>query len=389
MRKMQVILHFLCFIGWEIMKLQTVELHNFRNYEDATFQFGEGVNLICGPNAQGKTNLLEAVAAVSTMRLFRTGQKKDGLRFGQDEGSISASFFTQERDFTMLLRLHRRKTMEIFRNGVRQKRQSDAAGLLRTVLFCPDDLYLVREGAAARRRFLDAALCQLRPHYAGALEEYNRLLEHKTRILRDSEEKPSLLDLLDDFSLRMAQLGAHIVGRRARFVRVLAEKARGVHAEIAGGDETLSVHYLTVPDVTDPFAPAKELAQALYGHAMRHRAAEIASRTCLSGPHKDDLLLEIDGNRASSFGSQGQIRTCALALKLAERDLFFDDCGEYPVLLLDDVLSELDRRRQDFVLNRIRGGQVLITCCEPELAEKIGNGSVFYLENGKIVESFS
>lgn len=371
------------------MQLNAIKLHNFRNYSEESFLFGPGVNLICGPNAQGKTNLLEAVASVSTMRLFRTGQKKDGLRFGEESGSVEAEFIAQQREFTMSLRFNRRKSMEIYRNGVRQKRQADAAGLLQTVLFCPDDLYLVREGAAVRRRFLDTALCQLRPNYARALAEYNRLLEHKTRILRDSEEKPALLELLDDFSLRMSQFGAVLIQRRARFVKVLAEKARSIHADIAGGGEELSVCYQTVSDIEDPLASIQTLSEMLYGHAARHRAAEISSRTCLSGPHKDDLLLEIDGNKAASFGSQGQIRTCALALKLAERDLFFDDCGEYPILLLDDVLSELDRRRQDFVLNRIRGGQVLITCCEPELAEKIGNGTVFYLENGKIVESFS
>ena len=371
------------------MQLERIKLHNFRNYETQSFDFGDGVNLICGRNAQGKTNLLEAVCAVSTMRLFRTGQKKDGLRFGCDDAEIEAAFRAQGRDFTMTLRLHRSKTMEILRNGVRVKRQSDAAGLLRTVLFSPDDLYLVREGAAARRRFLDTALCQLRPRYAAALEEYNRLLEHKTRILRDSEEKPALLDLLDDFTRRMCSFGALLVQRRAKFVRALAQEARRIHADIAGGGENLSVRYLTVSGIQDPFAPLETLAEGLYAHAMAHRGAELAARSCLSGPHKDDLLLEIDGQRAASFGSQGQVRTCALALKLAERELFFADCGEYPILLLDDVLSELDARRQDYVLGRIGGGQVLITCCEPALAEKIGSGTVFYLENGKRIENFS
>lgn len=367
------------------MVLRTLKLHNFRNYGDAAFTFGEGVNLVCGRNAQGKTNLLEAVSALSTMRLFRTGQKKDGLRFGEDAAAVEGAFSAQGRDFTLELRLFRRKSMEIYRNGVRLRRQSDAAGLLQSVLFCPDDLYLVREGAAVRRRFLDTALCQLRPRYAQILEEYNRLLEHKTRILRDSEEKPALLGLLDDFSLRMAQFGAQLIRRRAHFVRALAGKARDIHGEIAGGREALSLSYRTVSGVGDPFAPAPELAAQLYAHALAHRAAEVSARSCLSGPHKDDLVLEIDGRPAAAYGSQGQVRTCALALKLAERDLFFDDTGEYPLLLLDDVLSELDRGRQDFVLNRIRGGQVLITCCEEELAAKVGSGAVFRIEGGRVV----
>lgn len=369
------------------MQLYTVELHNFRNYQQQSFSFSPNVNLICGRNAQGKTNLLEAISAVSTMRLFRTGQKKDGLRFGADDGEVRATFSAQHREFTIELRLHRQKAMEIYRNGIRQKRQSDVAGLLQSVLFCPDDLYLVREGASARRRFLDTALCQLRPNYAKALREYNRLLDHKTRILRDSEEKPALLQMLDDFSLRMAQYGAVLIRRRALFVKALAQKARAVHAEIAGGQEVLEVGYRTVLGI-DPYSPLQSLVEGLYAHAQSHRTAEIAARSCLSGPHKDDILLGINGRRAASFGSQGQIRTCALALKLAERELFADDTGEYPLLLLDDVLSELDRKRQEYVLGRIQGGQVFITCCEPDLTEKLGKGEVFYLENGKKVESF-
>lgn len=368
------------------MVLSTIKLQNFRNYGEEQFSFHPGVNLICGQNAQGKTNLLEAIAALSTMRLFRTGQKRDGLRFGEDMAAIEGIFTAQQREFTLRLQLSRQKTMEIYRNGVRLRRQADAAGLLKTVLFCPDDLYLVRQGAAQRRRFLDTALCQLRPRYAQILEEYNRLLDHKTRILRDSEEKPALLDLLGDFSLRMAQVGAQIIRRRARFIRVLAERAHSIHDEISGGRENLTVSYRTVSGVRDPFAPAEVIAAQLYTHATAHYAAEIGARSCLSGPHKDDLVLEIDGKSAAAFGSQGQVRTCALALKLAERDLFLEDTGEAPLLLLDDVLSELDRGRQDFVLNHIGSGQVMITCCEPELSERIVGGAVFQIRSGKIIE---
>ena len=169
------------------MHIKTLKLQNFRNYEDARFVLDPAVNLICGENGQGKTNLLEAAAACSTMRLFRTAQ--EGLRFGEDAAFICSEFEAQGRENTLELRLSRLRAMEIYKNGVRQKRQSDVQGLLKTVLFCPEDLMLVRAGAAARRRFLDTALCQLRPNYARYLEEYNRLHEHKTRILRDSEHR--------------------------------------------------------------------------------------------------------------------------------------------------------------------------------------------------------
>ena len=366
------------------MHIKTLKLQNFRNYENVRFVLDPAVNLICGENGQGKTNLLEAAAACSTMRLFRTAQKKEGLRFGEDAAFICSEFEAQGRENTLELRLARLRAMEIYKNGVRQKRQSDVQGLLKTVLFCPEDLMLVRAGAAARRRFLDTALCQLRPNYARYLEEYNRLHEHKTRILRDSEEKPSLLSMWEDFSLRMARIGAQIIRYRAYYCRRLLAAAAAVYSDIAP-HEALSGVYRTVSSVSDPFASAQQLERELIDHVFRHKNAEIAAKSCLSGPHKDDLELLLDGRSASAFASQGQVRTCTLSLKLAERELFFEEDGEYPVLLLDDVLSELDRRRQDFVLNRISAGQVMITCCEDGISEKLRAGAAFHIKNGKIV----
>ena len=366
------------------MKINCIKLHNFRNYAAEELAFSPGINIISGENAQGKTNLLEAAAALSTMRLFRTGQKKEGLRFDTDEGSVQGEIEARGQQFSLELRLFAHKAAEVYRGGVRMKRQTDGRGILQTVLFAPDDLYLIRAGAAARRRFLDTALCQLRPRYGRVLDEYERVLAHKNRILKDSDEKPALLDLLDDFSLRLAHLGALIVRYRAYYIRKLSNKAAAVHGE-AAPQESLGVVYKTVSSVSDPFAPQEEIQQALIQHAMSHKRFELAARRCLSGPHKDDLDLTIDGVSASSFGSQGQVRTCALALKLAEREMFFEDSGEYPVLLLDDVLSELDRKRQDFVLNRIGEGQVIITCCEDDIAARLGAGRVFTVQAGKIL----
>ena len=216
------------------------------------------------------------------------------------------------------------------------------------------------------------------------VEEYNRLHEHKTRILRDSEEKPSLLSMWEDFSLRMARIGAQIIRYRAYYCRRLLAAAAAVYSDIAP-HEALSGVYRTVSSVSDPFASAQQLERELIDHVFRHKNAEIAAKSCLSGPHKDDLELLLDGRSASAFASQGQVRTCTLSLKLAERELFFEEDGEYPVLLLDDVLSELDRRRQDFVLNRISAGQVMITCCEDGISEKLRAGAAFHIKNGKIV----
>ena len=366
--------------------IETLTLENFRNYEAASLEFNPAVNLIVGENAQGKTNLLEAAAALSTLKLFRTAQKKEGLRFGTDEARICGTFHAEGHQITLDMRLHRDRTMELRRNGVRVRRQGDVRGILRTVLFCPDDLMLIRAGAAARRRFLDTALCQLRPQYASALAEYERVTAHKLRILKDSEEKPALLELLDDFTLRQCRLGSRIVRYRAAYIRKLAQLARQLHAE-AAPQEVLNCTYQTVSRVTDPFAPVPAIEAELQEHAFSHRAAEIAARSCLSGVHKDDLILHLNGVPAAAYASQGQTRTAALALKLAERAVFFDADNAYPVLLLDDVLSELDRRRQDFVLNHLGDGQVIITCCELETVGRFQTGSVFHVQSGKVHQS--
>ena len=366
------------------MSMERLILRDFRNYEQAEIAFSPGVNVFCGENAQGKTNILEAVGLVSSMRLFRSAQKRDAIRFGARQAEVQAFFTAEKRKMNIKSVIPQQGRMTIAVNDVRQQRLSDAAGLLRTVLFCPEDLMLIREGSAARRRFMDTALSQLRPNYARYVSEYSRLHENKTRILKDAEEKPSLLDALDDFSFRMSMIGGHIVRYRAYYLRSLMQKAKGIHASISGKDEQLDYVYHTVGTVTDPFASAKAIGEQIWEHAQVHRAAEIAAKSCLSGPHKDDLELTIGGIGARSFGSQGQVRTCALSLKLAERDMFFEDSGEYPILLLDDVLSELDARRQDFVLNRIESGQVLITCCEPEKLAQVEGGRLFTVSDGTV-----
>ena len=366
------------------MNIQSLTLRDFRNYETAALELSSGVNVFCGENAQGKTNILEAVGLLSTTRLFRSGQKREAIRFGARQAEVEAAFFAEKRDMTIRALIPSAGRVQLTVNGIRQKRLSDAAGILRTVLFCPEDLMMIREGAAARRRFIDIALCQLRPNYARYLSEYNKLHENKIRILKDAEEKPSLLDTLDDFSLRMSMVGGHIIRYRAYYLRSLMEKAKGIHASISGKEEQLDYRYSTVSTVSDPFASAKDIGMELWEHACQHRAAEIAVKSCLSGPHKDDLELLIGGKSAKAFASQGQVRTCALSLKLAERDMFFDDSGEYPVLLLDDVLSELDARRQDFVLNRIENGQVRITCCEPEKLAQVEGGWMFTVRQGTV-----
>ena len=231
--------------------------------------------------------------------------------------------------------------------------------------------------AAAERQgcaFLDAE----------GLAEFNRLYEHKSRILKDWREKPSLLDTLDEFSDAMARASAHLIRYRASFAERLQEAAAPIHREFSGEGEALSLRYCTVSTVKDPGASVRDIYYDICDHQESHRQAELEAGQCLTGAHKDDLEISINGRPARSFASQGQTRTAALSLKLAEREILLKETGEYPILLLDDVLSELDQKRQEFVLNRIGGGQTLITCCEDEGISQRTGGKVLFVEKGRI-----
>lgn len=367
------------------MRVTSLELDYFRNYVHLHTDFDPRVNLIYGENAQGKTNLLEAIAYLSSARSHRARYDRDMIMMEIDSSFLKAEVISREREFTMEAKLYRGKGRQLFANGVRLKTAGELAGILTTVLFCPEDLYLIRDGSAARRRFLDSCICQLRPRYAQALTEYHRLYEHKTRILRDWPENPSLLHTLDDFNLRMAQTGSILIHYRAHFMKRLREYAPAIHREFSGGRESLTLGYETVSTVTDPMKPPREILSFLLDHQERHRQAELDSRQCLSGPHKDDVIVEINSCSAKTYGSQGQTRTAALSLKLAQRELFQEETGEWPVLLLDDVLSELDGKRQSFVLNRIQGGQIFITCCEEEKLEGLEGGRAFHIQGGTLI----
>ena len=367
------------------MIVRRIDLEQFRNYCRFEGEFSPKVNVIWGENAQGKTNLLEAVAYLSTASSHRARYDRELIRMGEDHALVRAEVFSRDRDFILEARLGRGVRRQLYANGVRLKTAGELAGVLNTVLFCPEDLYLIREGAAVRRRFLDTCICQLRPRYAQALAEYRRLYEHKTRILRDWEDHPSLLDTLEEFNLRMAQTGALVIHYRAHFIKRLREVTPPIHRDFSGGREALGLEYQTVSTVTDPLAPAREILEGLLEHQKTHRKAELEARQCLSGPHKDDLTVTLDGMSAKTFASQGQTRTAALSLKLSSREIFFQDTGEWPVLLLDDVLSELDEKRQEFVLNRINGGQVFITCCQEMGLDRLGEGRTFHIQGGALV----
>ena len=355
------------------MNLNNLTLRNFRNYEYVNLDFDPGVNLIVGDNAQGKTNLLEAISYLGSGKSFRALKQKEMVRFGGDFADIEGSVFSQEREQTLRwVIFNGSRPRQIYRNGAKKKTAAEIAGVLPTVLFCPEDLMVLKTGASSRRRLGDHALCQLRPNYDAALTEYNRIIDQKSRILKDHFENPSVLEILPEYNTRLCQVGALLISYRARFYDSLGKAAAKYHGQFSGGAEEFTLDYKTVSTVKDPFAPISTLTEDLQNHLERHYRAELETGQCLTGPHKDDFDVSLSGINLKSYGSQGQTRTAAISLKLAQRELMGREWGEEPVLLLDDVLSELDPGRQDFVLNQIVSGQVFITCCEPGRFTKLG-----------------
>ncbi|MBR7056363.1 MAG: DNA replication/repair protein RecF [Oscillospiraceae bacterium] len=370
------------------MKLLRLRLRDFRNYREAETDFDPGINVISGENAQGKTNLLEAVWMLSGGRSFRTRFDRELIALDADSAELDAAVSLNRREQRIRILLQRGRSKQIFCNGVRQSGY-DLGEKLKAVLFSPDDLNLIRDGAGARRRLMDLAIGQLRPGYAAVLSDYRRVYENKTRLLRDYRNDSAMLGTLDTFSDSLARLSAKLIRYRSSFARRLGESAAPIHRAFTAGrsPETLELRYATVSTVTDPTASETRIYEEILAHQRAHREAELSAGVCLTGAHKDDLEISLNGRPARTYASQGQTRTAALSLKLAEREIILQETGEYPILLLDDVLSELDSRRQEFVLNRIGGGQTLITCCEDAglIAGRTG-GRILIVQNGNIVK---
>ena len=345
------------------MILKDLSLRDFRSYAAAEYAFSPDVNIICGDNGRGKTNLLEAIFLLTGVRSWRAAKKAELVRWDMPKAQLQATVETRGRQFQLKLDMPASGRSRVWVNGVKKHRQLELSECLRCVLFSPEDLYLIKGPASGRREFLDSAISQIRPRYGDLLSRYEKLLDSKSRLLKMEEPRPSA-ELIAAYDEQLARIGAHLMGYRAKFCRGLGEECGKMHAAISGGKETLTLQYKTVSTVTDPFAEPSVIEGQLRDHLESHRLAELQSGSCLSGLHKDDLELFINDRPAKAFASQGQTRSAALALKFGQRELFFRDTGEYPVLLLDDVLSELDAPRQAFVATHAMGGQSIITCCE-------------------------
>ena len=376
------------------MLIHALHLRDYRNISSLYLEPSPGLNVITGENAQGKTNMLEAICYLGLISSFRGAKDSELVHFGAESAEIEARVESEEREKTMKIQIPASGRRSVQINAVRVAKKADAAGTVRCVLFCPEDLSLVRQAPSVRRRFLDDAISQLKPNYISYLSAYNQLLANKSRILKDYHENPALLDTLDDFSAQLCRYGAALIPYRESFCEKLSQFARAEHEKISAGREELGIEYKTVSNINRKGLSQPELYELLWQHYVSHRDAELASGSCLSGPHKDDLEITIDGRSAKTFASQGQTRTAVLSLKLAQRELFKSYTGEYPILLFDDVLSELDTKRQEYVLSGTGRGQVFITACESKscfmLDDMIRNNEngakLFHVKQGALID---
>lgn len=333
------------------MIIKSLELTNFRNYDSLSIQFDKGTNILYGDNAQGKTNILEAIHLSATTKSHKGSKDRDIIKFGREEGHIRTYLEKDGMEVKVDMHLRNSKSKVIAINGQKIKKASELLGILNVVLFSPEDLSIIKNGPSERRRFVDMELCQLDPFYLYNLNHYNKIVDQRNSLLKDLYLNPSLRDTLSIWDSQLVSFGSKIIERRKLFVDQINDIICEIHNKLSGGRETLVIQY--EPDVTiEDFEKKCQLNQE----------RDIKYKQTSTGPHRDDFSFLIGDIDVRKFGSQGQQRTAALSLKLSEIELVKKISKDTPVLLLDDVLSELDSNRQNFLLNHIGEIQTIITC---------------------------
>ena len=374
------------------MNVTELSWKNYRTLKQGTMAPCEDVNVIFGENAQGKTNLLEAIWVFTGGRSFRGAKDENLISFGKDHAKAAISFFAENRgqESELLLRAAKpgapvRRSYTL--NGVAQKSPSGMVGRFCACVFAPVHLSLVEAGPAERRKFLEGAICQAKPGAAQTLACYRRAVEQRNALLKEISRRPYLENTLDEWDEVLAPLGGAVISDRLLYLSQLQPASEEFYFGISSGREKLSVSYeFSFPEHAEQPAEAARFAEDFLGALRQNRRADLAAGFTTCGPHRDDFSLCINGLSARTFGSQGQKRSAALALKLGEAAVLRRNLGEKPVVLFDDVMSELDRSRQDYLFNRMKGWQIFITCCEPAAVLRLSGGKTFCMSDGVLSE---
>lgn len=370
------------------MIFRKLELSDFRNIEALDMSPGERVNIICGENAQGKTNLMEALWLFTGAKSFRQTRDSEFIRFGGKRALLRAGFFAEGREQSAEICFSPVKAVK--KNGIEIRSASEYAGTCGGVVFSPGQMNLFRDGPRERRRLMDTSLCQLYPKYLSALADYKRVLEQRNTVIKDMRFHSELIDMLEVYDEQLARLGGFIIRARVGYCQSLGERAGAVYEGISAGRESFFSEYrstlLPEDEHPDSSLSTGAWAQKFYEKLRETRNYDFEHGSTSAGPHRDDLEVTLDSLPVRSFGSQGQQRSCILALKLGEAKLLGEAMGEPPLILLDDVMSELDSARRDYILNSIGESQIFLTCCDRELFSGLSEGRVFTMEKGKITE---
>lgn len=360
------------------MIVESVELKDFRNYEFLDMNFNEHVNIIYGDNAQGKTNILESIYMCSTSKSHRGSKDREIVRFGKDESHIKLNVLKHGMKYRIDMHLKKNKTKGIAVNGIPIKKAVELFGIINIVFFSPEDLNIIKNGPSERRRFMDMELSQLDKIYLSNLVNYNKVLNQRNKLLKDIAFSPSeqLMQTLDIWDMQLVKYGSLIIKGRKSFIEKINTIIRDIHSRLTGGIENIKVCYVPDVDVND------------FEEEVRNsRQKDIKYKVTGKGPHKDDLIFLINDNDVRKYGSQGQQRTAALSLKLSEIELVKLVIKDTPVLLLDDVLSELDSNRQNFLINSIGDIQTIVTCTglEEFINNRMNINKIFKVTDGHVV----
>lgn len=364
------------------MRVLAIKFENFRNLKNNIIEPCKNVNIIYGNNAQGKTNLLESIWLFCGGHSFRSAKDSELIKWDKSFARLEIRFFGQEREQTAkILFKGGKKQVEI--NGVEKNTSASLIEKFCAVVFSPEHLSLIKRGPSERRKFIDSAICREKLKNAVILSKFNRILNQRNSLLKDICKRPSLEGTLSVWDEPLVLNGSMLIKKRMEYIDMLTQRAKSYHRGISKNSEELEINYVSSLEIK-PDDSVEDIAEKFRKKLIDNRKDDIRTGFTNFGPHRDDIEILINGKNAKAFGSQGQQRSAVLSLKLAEASVLKDRMGEEPVILLDDVLSELDSQRQDFLLNELKECQVFITCCEKSNKEQLKEGKIFFLKDGEV-----
>lgn len=367
------------------MIVESLYLNNFRNYESEKIEFDEKINIIHGNNAQGKTNILEAIYVFSLGKSNRAYHDSDMIKFDEDFAKAEMNFISGDRPHTGEISFFKNKRKKIFINEIPVRKNSELVGKLNVVYFGPEYLSLIKDGPKKRRKNIDIMISQLKKGYLAAITDYKKLIEQKSTLLKNENIDKIFLSVLNE---KIINFSCEIIKYRYEYIKKIEKIAKDIQEDISGGKEELSMSYISCSTEIDE-SIIENIREFISKKSKSCFERELRLRECIFGPHRDDIEFKINGADLKSFGSQGQQKTAILVQKIAEVELFKQEIGEYPVLLLDDIMSELDNIRQNYVLNKIDNMQIFITCTDNERFKNLEKGKFIEIEKGRVKSCIS